>query len=170
MAPGLSGCSPGDKLGPRTAERRAGLERPTPMALFAAPPPTVLDCGEPQIPDWSPVHPQHDKRPWGSFTVLADEATFKVKKIVVQPGRRLSYQHHSHRSEHWFVVTGIGQVMLDGEALTISAGAAVDVPRGVAHRIENQGEHDLVFIEVQHGDYFGEDDIVRLDDDYGRVN
>ena len=110
---------------------------------------------------------EHDRRPWGTYTVLADEATFKVKQIVVHPGKRLSYQHHSRRSEHWFVVAGVGQVVLDGQEVPVSAGEVVDVPRGVAHRIENAGVHDLVFIEVQHGDYFGEDDIIRLADDYG---
>ncbi len=113
---------------------------------------------------------EHDVRPWGSYTVLDDaEHNHKVKRIVVSPGKRLSYQRHSRRSEHWFVVEGSAQVTLDGEAQRLQAGDAIDVPVETAHRIENVGSVDLVFIEVQHGDYFGEDDIVRLEDDFGRA-
>jgi mannose-6-phosphate isomerase len=107
-------------------------------------------------------------RPWGSYEVLADAAGYKVKTITVSPGHRLSYQRHSRRSEHWFVVAGTGALTLDGTVTTIRAGEAADVPVGAAHRIENTGPDPLVFVEVQHGNYFGEDDIVRLDDDYGR--
>jgi mannose-6-phosphate isomerase-like protein (cupin superfamily) len=107
-------------------------------------------------------------RPWGTYTVLAQGEGFKVKTIEVHPGQRLSYQRHSRRSEHWFVVAGDGVVTLDGTRLEVRRGDAVDVPRGAAHRIHNTGRVPLVFVEVQHGDYFGEDDIVRLDDDYGR--
>jgi len=82
---------------------------------------------------------------------------------------RLSYQVHGRRSEHWFVVQGSGKVTLDGVRTDVMLGVAIDVPIGVAHRIENLGTGDLVFIEVQHGDYFGEDDIVRLEDDFGRA-
>jgi mannose-6-phosphate isomerase len=113
---------------------------------------------------------EHDDRPWGSYTVLEDSAHHKVKRLMVSPGRRLSYQAHSKRAEHWFVVSGQGAVTLDGELTPVAAGSAVDVPRGTAHRIENTGPEELVFIEVQHGDYFGEDDIVRFDDDYGRTH
>jgi mannose-6-phosphate isomerase len=109
------------------------------------------------------------ERPWGVYTVLAEAAGFKVKTIEVQPGQRLSYQKHSRRSEHWFVVAGAGVVTLDGSSIDVRRGDAVDVPVGVAHRIQNTGSDVLVFVEVQHGDYFGEDDIVRLDDDYGRL-
>jgi mannose-6-phosphate isomerase len=108
------------------------------------------------------------ERPWGRYDVLADAAAYKVKTIVVHPGARLSYQRHSRRSEHWFVVSGRGVVTLDGAALDVTGGSAVDVPVGAAHRIANTGDEPLVFVEVQTGDYFGEDDIVRLDDDYGR--
>lgn len=111
---------------------------------------------------------ESDERPWGSYLVLDDEPGLKVKRITVLPGRRLSYQRHARRSEHWFVVAGSGVVILDAEERPIKAGAAVDIPAGSAHRIENTGEVDLVFVEVQHGENFGEDDIVRLDDDYGR--
>jgi mannose-6-phosphate isomerase len=109
------------------------------------------------------------QRPWGGYVVLADEADHKVKSLVVRPGQRLSYQKHSHRSEHWFVVRGSGIVTLDGASQRVGAGDAVDVPVGTAHRIQNDGTGDLIFIEVQHGESFGEDDIHRLDDDYGRT-
>ncbi|HEX7168700.1 MAG TPA: phosphomannose isomerase type II C-terminal cupin domain [Acidimicrobiales bacterium] len=110
----------------------------------------------------------YDERPWGNYTVLDDAPGHKVKRIVVSPGMRLSYQTHSRRAEHWFVVQGDGVVTLDGQLRAVSPGTAVDVPVGTAHRIENTGDSDLVFIEVQHGEYFGEDDIVRLEDDFGR--
>ena len=108
-------------------------------------------------------------RPWGHYEVLSDGEDFKTKTITVLPGKRLSYQRHARRSEHWFVVKGSGVVTLDGDTLDVGPGIAVDVPVGVAHRIENTDQTaDLVFVEVQHGDYFGEDDIVRLEDRYGR--
>jgi mannose-6-phosphate isomerase len=110
----------------------------------------------------------HETRPWGGFWVLDDAADHKVKRMVVHPGHRLSYQRHSHRAEHWFVVGGTGVVTLDGAEVAVAAGTAVDVPRGSAHRITNTGDIDLVFVEVQHGDSFAEEDIERLEDDYGR--
>jgi mannose-6-phosphate isomerase len=110
-----------------------------------------------------------DERPWGAYNVLAEGDGFKVKTIEVRPAQRLSYQRHARRSEHWFVVAGEGAVTLDGHRTGVRRGDAVDVPRGAAHHIENTGPDPLVFVEVQHGDYFGEDDIVRLDDDYGRL-
>ena len=110
-----------------------------------------------------------ERRPWRHFEILSDAATHKVKRLTVDPGQRLSYQRHSQRSEHWFVVGGTGVVTLDGSEVTVAAGSAVDVPVGTAHRIENRGSEPLVFVEVQHGRSFGEDDIERLDDDYGRV-
>jgi mannose-6-phosphate isomerase len=108
-------------------------------------------------------------RPWGRYEVLADEPTFKVKTITVLPGQRLSYQRHARRSEHWFVVRGEGVVTLDGAEVAVASGTPIDVPVGMSHRIHNTGSEDLVFIEVQHGDYFGEDDIERLADDYDRA-
>lgn len=108
-------------------------------------------------------------RPWGSYEVLAEGSAHKVKSITVLAGKRLSYQRHSRRAEHWFVVQGTGVVTLDGVAIDVAPGSAIDVAIGVCHRIENTGSAELIFIEVQHGDYFGEDDIERLDDDYGRV-
>lgn len=112
---------------------------------------------------------EHDVRPWGHYTVLDDAAGHKVKRIVVSPGKRLSYQRHSRRAEHWFVVSGSGEALLDGQPVAVGAGSTVDVPVECAHRITNTGAQELVFIEVQHGEYFGEDDIVRLEDDFGRA-
>ena len=113
---------------------------------------------------------EHDERPWGSYTVLDDDAPdHKVKRMVVHPGKRLSYQRHSKRAEHWFIVSGRARVTLDGVDIELAAGDAIDIPRASAHRIANEGSTDLVFVEVQHGTYFGEDDIERLEDDFGRV-
>jgi mannose-6-phosphate isomerase len=111
-----------------------------------------------------------DERPWGSYTVLDEAPDYKVKRITVAAGRRLSYQRHARREEHWLVVHGAGRVTLEGDEFDVHPGTAVDVPVGAAHRIANTGTtQPLTFIEVQRGDYFGEDDIVRLDDDYGRA-
>jgi mannose-6-phosphate isomerase len=111
---------------------------------------------------------EFDRRPWGSYTVLEEDRGFKVKRIEVLPGKRLSYQKHAQRAEHWFVVEGTAKVTLDDEEITVRAGEAIDIPIGAAHRVENPSEENLVFIEVQRGSYLGEDDIVRLHDDYGR--
>ena len=112
---------------------------------------------------------EFDKRPWGNFTVL-DETAFdhKVKRIVVDPHMRLSYQQHSKRAEHWFIVSGTAIVTLDGVEHEVSEGESIDIKLGQAHRCENRTNQPVVFIEVQHGSYFGEDDIVRLEDDFGR--
>ena len=112
---------------------------------------------------------EFDRRPWGTYTVLEEATNFKVKRIEVLPGKRLSYQKHAQRAEHWFVVQGTAKVTLDGNEITIGTGEAIDIPIGTAHRVENPGEEDLIFIEVQRGNYLGEDDIVRLQDDYGRT-
>ncbi len=112
--------------------------------------------------------PKYDERPWGSFTVLDEGEGFKVKRIEVLPAKRLSYQKHARRAEHWFVVEGTAKITLDGAEIIKEAGEAIDIPLGAAHRVENPGEELMVFIEVQRGDYLGEDDIVRLEDDFGR--
>ncbi len=108
-------------------------------------------------------------RPWGRYYVLDDGPTCKVKRIVVEPGQRLSYQLHHRRAEHWTVVAGTALVTLNGEDITVEPGESIDIPRGADHRVRNPGSQPLEFIEVQMGDYFGEDDIVRLEDDYGRA-
>jgi mannose-6-phosphate isomerase len=110
-----------------------------------------------------------DHRPWGHYTVLADEADHKVKRICVYPAKRLSLQRHRRRQEHWYLLSGEAVVTLDGREIPLRPGGAVDIPCGAAHRIANTGETEVAFIEVQTGEYFGEDDIERLQDDYGRV-
>ena len=109
-----------------------------------------------------------EERPWGSFENLLDEEYCKVKRIIVKPGQRLSYQYHHKRSEHWVVVQGNAVVTLDGFDLIFGAGESIEISVGTKHRVENRQDEDLKFIEVQVGTYFGEDDIVRLEDDYGR--
>lgn len=111
---------------------------------------------------------ESEERPWGSWHVLDEGPGFKVKRIVVTPHQRLSYQTHEHRAEHWVVVSGKATCVLDGETTMAGPGDCVDVAIGQAHRICNLEDETLVIIEVQRGDYTGEDDIVRLDDDYGR--
>jgi mannose-6-phosphate isomerase len=113
--------------------------------------------------------PRFDSRPWGTFTVLDEADGFKVKRIEVLPGKRLSYQKHAQRAEHWVVVHGTAKVTLDDCDIIVEAGEAIDIGIGSAHRVENPGEQTLVFIEVQRGNYLGEDDIVRLQDDFGRA-
>jgi mannose-6-phosphate isomerase len=108
------------------------------------------------------------ERPWGSWQVLDEGPGFKVKRIVVKPHSRLSYQTHEHRAEHWVVVAGKASCVLEGETCYAGPGDCVEVPVGAAHRIMNDGDETLVIIEVQRGEYTEEDDIVRLEDDYGR--
>ncbi len=111
-----------------------------------------------------------DQRPWGCFAVLDEGGGYKVKRIEVLPGKRLSYQKHAQRSEHWVIVQGEALVTLDGSETVVLAGEAIDIPLGAAHRVANRGDQNLVFIEVQRGAYLGEDDIVRLQDDFGRAS
>jgi mannose-6-phosphate isomerase len=112
---------------------------------------------------------EHDKRPWGEYFVLEDASTHKVKRIEVKPEGRLSYQYHHKRSEVWTIVSGLGRITLDGVTKDYTPGQVIQIPLGVKHRIENPStEEDCIFIEVQLGTYFGEDDIVRLEDDYNR--
>ena len=110
-----------------------------------------------------------DHRPWGYYKVLADEPDHKVKCIVVYPGKRFSLQRHRHRDEHWYIVNGRAVVTRDAEELNLEKGQSVDIPRGALHRIMNPGDYNMAFIEVQTGDYFGEDDIERIEDDFGRM-
>jgi|TARA_R100000030_G_scaffold47179_1_gene35660 mannose-6-phosphate isomerase-like protein (cupin superfamily) len=109
-----------------------------------------------------------EERPWGTFENLLDTDYCKVKEIVIKKGGRPSYQYHHKRSEVWVVVEGQAVVTLDDKEYTYKVGEVVNVPVGTKHRVENREEKDLKFIEVQVGTYFGEDDIVRLEDDYGR--
>lgn len=110
-----------------------------------------------------------EQRPWGFYQVLSEKADHKVKRITIWPGKRLSLQSHQHRAEHWVVVSGQARVTVNTHMHDLNPQDAVNIPRGAAHRIQNIGGSPLVFIEVQQGDYFGEDDISRLDDDFGRT-
>lgn len=112
---------------------------------------------------------EEDHRPWGYYQVISDEKDLKVKKIIVYPGKRLSLQCHRRRSEHWYIIHGQAIVTLGSMDLRLEPGNSVDIPQGSFHRIMNAGRVNLTFIEVQTGDYFGEDDIERVEDDYGRV-
>ena len=108
-------------------------------------------------------------RPWGRFFVLHDQPSYKLKRIEVDPGGRFSYQYYHKRSEVWTIVQGVGTIALDGDIKDYSKGETVLIPQGVKHRIENKEKEKVVFIEVQTGTYFGEDDIVRIEDDYNRA-
>jgi mannose-6-phosphate isomerase-like protein (cupin superfamily) len=114
--------------------------------------------------------PKFDRRPWGTFTVLDEGKDYKVKRIEVLPGKRLSYQKHSKRVEHWVVVQGAATVTLNDREIILATGETIDIPIGVAHRVRNSNNEALILIEVQRGTYLGEDDIVRLQDDFGRAS
>lgn len=107
--------------------------------------------------------------PWGKWEVILDEPDYKVKRITVLPGKRLSYQKHFKRKEHWMIVEGKGVATIDGEDIHLERGKSIDIPQESAHRMANNGNKNLTFIEIQQGEYFGEDDIMRLEDDYGRA-
>jgi mannose-6-phosphate isomerase len=109
-----------------------------------------------------------EERPWGNYTVLYSDETCQVKKLVVNPGKRISLQSHKFRAEHWFVVRGQGITQLDGAEIILNPGDSIDIPIESKHRISCNSEMDLVFIEVQTGSSFEEDDIVRYQDDFGR--
>lgn len=108
-------------------------------------------------------------RPWGSYTVLEEGSRFKIKRIEVKPGASLSLQMHHHRSEHWIVVSGMARVVNGDKELFVNTNESTYIPAGHQHRLENPGVLDLVMIEVQSGEYLGEDDIVRFQDNYGRA-
>ncbi len=116
-----------------------------------------------------PEESNRTDRPWGSFFVLEDSTRAKVKRIVVNPGQRLSLQSHVHRDEHWVVVRGVARVTLDDDTGDFRYGDHIFVKRGTRHRIACQGDEPVEVIEVQIGDAFDEEDIVRYNDDYGRV-
>lgn len=110
------------------------------------------------------------ERPWGKYTVLDENTNYKIKRIVVNPGERLSLQMHHHRSEHWIVVSGTAKVTCGDKVTTVNINESTFIPVGMNHRLENPGVIPLTIIEVQSGEYLGEDDIVRLQDDYNRVS
>ena len=107
--------------------------------------------------------------PWGYYEVLSSASDHKVKRIVVEPQNRLSLQRHKLRNEHWFVVAGEGRAVVDGREFRLRAGSVIDIPALTRHRVENYFSENLVIIEVQTGEFFGEDDIERFEDDYGRT-
>lgn len=109
------------------------------------------------------------ERPWGTYTVLDENRNYKIKRIVVNPGERLSLQMHHHRSEHWIVVSGTARVTRGDEEYIVNINESTFIPTGMNHRLENPGIIPLTIIEVQSGEYLGEDDIVRFLDDYNRV-
>ena len=109
-----------------------------------------------------------EKRPWGYYEVLLDDENCKVKRIVVNPGARLSLQYHKYRNEVWTVIEGAALWTMDDVRGEAGPGQVIQISHGTHHRVKNDTGKPLIFIEVQHGTYFGEDDIVRLEDDYGR--
>lgn len=111
-----------------------------------------------------------EERPWGRFEILRDEVHFKSKVIRVDAGQQLSLQSHTRREEHWVVVKGTGEVVVNEEVIPVAAGSYVKIPLGAKHRMRNNSKESLEFIEVQLGSYFGEDDITRYQDDYNRGN
>jgi mannose-6-phosphate isomerase len=111
---------------------------------------------------------ERSERPWGRYEVLQESAHHKVKCIWVTPGKRLSYQRHQKRAEHWFIVQGTALVTIDGKERTVGAGETVEFGFGVLHRLANTGQDEVIFVEVQTGSYFGEDDIERIEDDFNR--
>ena len=109
-----------------------------------------------------------EQRPWGIYEILLETEYTKVKQITVNPGQRLSYQYHSKRQEFWTIVNGSATIVLDDEKILVAQGESIYIPLGAKHRIMNETNELVVFIEVQTGTYFGEDDIIRIDDEYGR--
>lgn len=110
-----------------------------------------------------------EERPWGQFENLLDSELCKVKQIIIKPGQAPSYQYHFKREEVWVVVKGTGELKLDDNIIPAKSGSIFHIPVEAKHQIRNTGEEDLIFIEVQLGTYFGEDDIIRLEDNYGRI-
>lgn len=108
------------------------------------------------------------ERPWGRYFVIEENDKYKIKRIEVDPKGRLSYQFHKKRAESWTIIEGQGIVTIDGVEKKVTAGESIKINREAKHRILNSGETILVFIEIQTGIYFGEDDIVRIEDDYDR--
>lgn len=109
-------------------------------------------------------------RPWGNYVTTDIGNNFKTKTITVKPGQKLSKQYHNHRDEHWIVVSGYGVMFHGDREFNVVPGKYVYIPKKIVHRVTNTGKQDLIFCEIQTGDYLNEDDIVRIEDDYGRAN
>ena len=134
-------------------------------------PPQTLSAAKLFVAEQDTPNMSKESRPWGWYTVLKVEQGYKLKEIVVKPSQRLSYQSHSQRRESWTITEGYAKITLDGVEKLYTTGDTVIIDVGTKHRVENASEiHNLTFIEVQTGSYFGEDDIVRYEDDYGRLN
>ena len=118
---------------------------------------------------YSSIEHLFEHRPWGKYTILQDEAEFKVKRVIVNPGQRLSYQSHDKRQEHWVMIRGEGKVILNEKEHILKEGDSIEIPIKTKHRMINETASDLEFVEVQTGTYFGEDDITRYADEYGRL-
>ena len=112
---------------------------------------------------------ENSTRPWGHYDVLLDTDYCKVKQITVKPNQRLSYQRHEKREEYWTIVKGQATVTLNDKKIALSEGQQIHIPQHANHRIANKSSEPLIFIEIQRGSYFGEDDIIRIEDDYGRI-
>ena len=110
-----------------------------------------------------------DTRPWGNYEVIDIGSNFQVKRITVLPGKRLSLQSHKYRKEHWIVVLGEADVVIDDRIFNLKISQSIDIPLGSIHRLSNKTNTDLVLIEIQFGEYLGEDDIIRYEDDFNRV-
>lgn len=124
---------------------------------------------QPALPSAVPENqPRFETRPWGSFSQLHTGEMHQVKHITVLPGKRLSLQYHHHRAEHWIVVSGTATVTVDDDTMLIGPKGHVFIPQGALHRVANTGLIPLHMIEVQYGGYLGDDDIVRIEDDFGR--
>lgn len=108
-------------------------------------------------------------RPWGNYTVISNTPYYKLKRITIDPGHQISYQYHNKRSEVWTIVKGSGEVIVDGEMKPVNYGDCIVINKKSKHRIKNNSDSVLEFIEVQTGTYFGEDDIIRIEDDYNRI-
>ena len=110
-----------------------------------------------------------DARPWGNYEVIDIGSNFQVKRITVLPGKRLSLQSHKYRKEHWIVVLGEAEVVINDRIFNLKISQSIDIPLGSIHRLSNKTNTDLVLIEIQFGEYLGEDDIIRYEDDFNRV-
>ncbi len=118
---------------------------------------------------WDSLPDPEQSRPWGEYEILLDEWNVKVKRIRVKPNKRLSYQYHNKRREEWIVVKGNLTIILDDDKVFRYPGESIHIPIGARHRAWNETDEDVIFIEVQTGTYFGEDDIIRLEDDFDRI-